>query len=100
MMNTHQTHRPQGAHQPGYIPGYSGVLLRQDVKTDLAGLRKRLGFENHRHGERCLTSAFVKYCMEHLSDQEIVHLFELAMVQDTRLIFAANSGNATPNPRG
>lgn len=99
-MSTHQSPHAQGARPPGYIPGYSGVLIRQDVKTDLGGLRRRLGFEAHRNGERCLTSAFVKYCMEHLSDQEIVDLFEQAMLQDTRLIFAANSGNASPNPRG
>lgn len=75
-----------------YQPGYSGVLLRNDLKQQLRDFRSNRGYRDS-HYERCLVSASLELAMKPEHEDTLIELLANAIATDFQ-ISASNSMQA------
>lgn len=75
-------------HQRDFHAGYQPVLMRKDVKEQLAVFRRDMGVANDSHIERCLVTAAVHMLLKtpDLHKAWIDHFIQ-ATTQDAQLAF-------------
>lgn len=75
-----------------YQPGYSGVLLRDDLKQQLRDFRNSHGFRDS-HYERCLVSASLQLALKPENEPTLIALLAGAIATDFQ-IGTSNSSRA------
>ena len=78
-MSTHDARRTE--RKADYQPGYSGVLLRDDLKQKLRDFRNLKGFRDS-HYERCLVSASLELAMKAENESALIELLAGAVATD------------------
>lgn len=53
-----------GTHRKEYVAGYSGILIRSDIKARLHAFRAALGLRGEPAVERCLATAAMEVVLE------------------------------------
>ena len=89
--------------KPDYQPGYSGVLLREDLKQQLRDFRTSRGYRDS-HYERCLVSASLQLAMRPENESALIELLANAIAADFKLsasnsLQAHESRQVTRSPR-
>jgi len=67
-----------------YQPGYSGVLLRDDLKQQLRDFRSSRGFRDS-HYERCLVSASLELALKPQNESALIELLAGAIATDFQI---------------
>ncbi len=67
-----------------YQPGYSGVLLRDDLKQKLRDFRNEKGYRDS-HYERCLVSASLELAMKPENERALIELLAQAVATDFQI---------------
>jgi hypothetical protein len=89
-LTTHDSRRSE--RKADYQPGYSGVLLRDDLKQQLREFRNSRGYRDS-HYERCLVSASLQLAMKPENEDTLIELLANAIAADFH-ISASNSSQA------
>lgn len=87
---THDSRRTE--RKADYQPGYSGVLLRDDLKQQLRDFRSSRGLRDS-HYERCLVSASLQLALKPENETALIALLAGAIATDF-LIGTSNSSQA------
>ena len=90
-MNTHDARRNE--RKADYQPGYSGVLLRDDLKQQLREFRTAKGYRDS-HYERCLVSASLKLAMQPEHECALIGLLAEAIATDFKINTSDSSSQA------
>lgn len=91
MSNMPTTHDPRRTERKAdYQPGYSGVLLRDDLKQQLREFRGAKGYRDS-HYERCLVSASLELAMQPENEDALIGLLAKAIATD----FQINTSDAS-----
>jgi hypothetical protein len=91
--NNPMTHDPRRTERKAdYQPGYSGVLLRDDLKQQLRDFRSSRGLRDS-HYERCLVSASLELALKPEHETALMGLLAGAIAADFQ-IGTSNSSQA------